>query len=139
MIGAMRGVIDYGRQGGQASGRGSAPVEFVLVAPLVLMLFAAIVQIALAAHVRSTLIAAAAEGARAAANAGASDVAGQRRTRAAVATSIADGVVREIEVKRRHRNGLAVVEVTIHATLPLVGLLGPASLDISGSALQERL
>ena len=42
--------------------RGSAVVEFVLVAPLVILVFAAVAQICLASYVRSTLIACAAEG-----------------------------------------------------------------------------
>ncbi|MGB5017615.1 MAG: TadE family protein, partial [Candidatus Nanopelagicales bacterium] len=49
--------------------RGSAAVEFVLVAPLVLLIFAALVQIGIAVHVRATLVACAAEGARAGAEA----------------------------------------------------------------------
>jgi hypothetical protein len=51
-------------------GRGSAAVEFVLVAPLVLLIFLAILQVALAAYVRTTLTSVAAEAARVGALAG---------------------------------------------------------------------
>src|SRR5690606_11792968 len=44
--------------------RGSAVVEYVMVAGLVAMIFAATLQLALALHVRNTLIDAAAAGAR---------------------------------------------------------------------------
>lgn len=117
--------------------RGSAAVEFVLVAPLVLVIFLAIVQVALAAHVRSTLIASAAEGARAGAELGAPPGAAENRTRAAMATSIADGVIEDIKVSQRSEGGVGVVAVEISARLPLFGLYGPASLSVTGRALKE--
>jgi Flp pilus assembly protein TadG len=117
--------------------RGSAPVEFVFVAPLVLLIFAAIVQIALAMHVRSTLVASAAEGARAGAEYGSDPRVAIERTRAAVATSIADGVVQDISVRHERNAGVPVVAVTIRAKLPLFGLLGPSTLVVTGHALDE--
>lgn len=117
--------------------RGSAPVEFVLVAPLVLLVFAAIVQVCLAVHVRATLVAAAAEGARAAAESGGTEASAIRRTRVALSTSVADGVVDDITVRRGNEGGLPVQIVEIKATLPLVGLVGPTALTVTGRALQE--
>ncbi len=117
--------------------RGSAPVEFVLVAPLVLLVFCAIVQIGLAGYVRTTLVAAAAEGARAGAAADSNTAIAIRRTRAAVATSIAEGVVEDVTASERTDGGVPVIAVTVHARLPLFGLLGPASLKVTGRALRE--
>lgn len=120
-----------------SSDSGSAPVEFVLVAPLVMLIFAAVLQLGLAAHVRSTLVAAAAEGARAGAEAGAPPGAAVSRTKAAVADSLADGVVEDIDVTTRREGGVPLVAVTIRARLPLFGLLGPSSLEVNGRALRE--
>jgi len=116
---------------------GNAVVEFVLVAPLILLLACAVLQVALALHVRATLTSAAAEGARAAALAGADPGAGVRRARALLDQNIAASVVRRITAQRSTVSGLPVIAVRIEATLPLVGLLGPTALTVTGHALQE--
>ncbi|MFM8351159.1 MAG: TadE/TadG family type IV pilus assembly protein, partial [Actinomycetales bacterium] len=95
--------------------RGNAVVEFVLVTPLLLAVTLAILQIALALHVRATLVSAAAEGARASALSGADPQAGERRTRALLAGTVAGGVVEEIEVIRVMRQGLVVHQLRIDA------------------------
>lgn len=112
-------------------------VDFVLVAPLLLLLGIAIVQVALVLHVRATLTAAAAEGARAAALAGANPTAGERRARAVLADNVAAGVVRDVTARSVTIAGIPLVAVRIDATLPLVGLLGPAALSVEGHALRE--
>ena len=117
--------------------RGSAVVEFVLVAPLIVLLACAVLQVALALHVRATLTSAAAEGARAAALAGADPDAGVRRARALLDQNIAAAVVQRITAQRSSVSGLPVIAVRIDATLPLVGLLGPTALSVTGHALQE--
>lgn len=119
--------------------RGSAPVEFVLVAPLVLFIFAAVLQVCLAMYVRSTLISCAAEGARAAAMADGSQVQGIARTQSALDTSLISGVVDDIQVSQQVEQGLPVMAVTIQAKLPLIGLLGPTSMEVSGHAVREDL
>jgi len=117
--------------------RGSAVVEFALVAPLVLALGLAVLQAALALHVRTTLISAASEGARAAALAGADPTAGVRRARALLEQNIAGSVVRDVTATRTVLDGLPVIEVRIDGELPLVGLLGPSVLTVTGHALRE--
>ena len=117
---------------------GSAIVEFVVVVPLLVLLLLAVVQVGLALHVRSTLVSAAAEGARVAAVAdGDSDVA-VRRTREALASSLADGVVESVTARRRTVGGVASIELEIRARLPLVGLLGPTALVVQGHAVAEQ-
>lgn len=116
---------------------GSAAVEFVLVTPLVLVLFAAIVQVGLAGYLRATLIAAAADGARAGALAAAPSGSAVRRTHAALEGGIADGIVTRVEEELDHEGGVATVMVTVHARLPLVGLLGPETMTVRGRALLE--
>ena len=117
--------------------RGSAVVEFVLVAPLVILVFAAVAQVCLAGYVRSTLIACAAEGARAGAQHDAGRFVAIRRTTDALADSAAAGVVEDIGVERSQVRGVSTVAVTITARLPLFGLLGPTSLHVTGHALSE--
>ena len=122
--------------------RGSAVVDFALVGSLVTLLFVAVVQVALVVHVRTTLIDCAAEGARWGARAGRTPDDGAARARDLVAselsrsyaTRLGDGV----RARRLDRAGVAVVEVTIRAPIPLVALLGPfGGLTVSGHAFDE--
>lgn len=119
------------------SERGSAVVEFALVAPLVLLLGLAVLQVALALHVRATLTSAAAEGARAAALAGSDPSAGVRRARQLLAQNIAQSAVTRVTAARTTEQGLSVMAVRIDARLPLVGLLGPTVMTVVGHALEE--
>ncbi|MEI7779602.1 MAG: TadE/TadG family type IV pilus assembly protein [Actinomycetes bacterium] len=113
-------------------------VEFVLVAPLVLLLALGTIQLTLALYVRNTLIAAAAEGARLAAVAGGSPTTGVALTRGVLANQLAGGVVTDVSSGRLLRSGVAFQYVQVRARLPLVGLLGPASLVVTGHALLEK-
>lgn len=116
---------------------GNAVVEFALVTPLLIVLLLGVLQIALALHVRATLTAAAAEGARVAALSGSSLDAGVARTRAVLGTSLAEGALAEVTAHRATESGLHVVEVNVSGTLPLIGMLGPTTLQVSGHAVQE--
>ncbi len=116
---------------------GSAVVEFALVVPLVLLLLAAIMQVGLVGYLRTTLIAAAADGARAGALAGAPSGSAIRRTHAALEDSLADGIVTDVAEQRELQGAMATVVVTVHARLPLFGLLGPETLTVHGRALRE--
>ena len=122
----------------RADSSGAAVVEFVLVAPLVLLLALGTIQLTLALYVRNTLIAAAAEGARLAAVAGGSPTAGVALTRGVLANQLAGGVVTDVSTGRLLRSGVAFQYVQVRARLPLVGLLGPASLVVTGHALLEK-
>jgi len=117
---------------------GNSTVEFALVAPLLICLALVVLQIGLAVHVRTTLAAAAADGARAASLAGAQLSAGEQRTRAVLDGNLAAGVVTGVHVTRSIEEGRVLTQVTIDARLPLVGLLGIGSMQISAHALQEH-
>ena len=60
-----------------------------------------------------------------------------RRTRESLASSLADGVVESVTATRRTVAGVPTVQIEIRARLPLVGLLGPASLVVQGHAVVE--
>jgi len=117
--------------------RGSAPVEFVLVAPLVLVIALAVVQLALAMHIRTTLVAAAAEGARVAAAADRGPHDGVVKTREVLADNLAGSVVDSVTAYSERRGGVVVVSVEIRGRLPLFGLLGPDTLEVTGHAVEE--
>ncbi len=118
--------------------RGSAVVDFTLVSVLVLVLFLGVVQVALAVHVRSTLIDCAAEGARVAGRADRGPADGVARTRELVAASLSSRYAQEVTARRSTVDGLPVVEVSVTAPLPVVGLLGPSGMvTVEGHALEE--
>lgn len=117
--------------------RGSAVVEFVLVAPLVVLLAVVVVQAALVLHVRSVLISAAAEGARAGALAGADTAAGARRAIDLAERSVGASVVTGATSSRTRVGGLPAVEVRIEAAVPVVGPIGTVAMSVAGHALVE--
>ena len=117
---------------------GSAIVDFALVAGLVTLVFAGVVQLTLALHVRNTLVDCAAEGARFAALADREPADGAARTRQLVELSLAPGYADEVTAVETTLGGLAVIEVTVTAPMPVAGLLGPAgTLTVTGHALSE--
>jgi Flp pilus assembly protein TadG len=107
---------------------------------LLTVLALAVVQLALALHVRNTLLDAAAEGARFAALAGSSSSDGTARTRDLISAAISPDYAREVTTRTTSVGGVPAVEVTVRATLPVLGLLGPErSLEVSGHAALETL
>ncbi len=101
------------------------------------VLVVAVLQLALALHVRTTLVDAAAEGARYAA-AGRTAAEGAERTRALVRAALTPAYADDVSVARTTVGGLDVVEVTVRAPLPVVGLLGPsATVEVAAHALAE--
>lgn len=119
--------------------RGSAVVEFVLVAPLVLLVAFAIMQLTLALHVRSTLTAAAAEGARAGALAHGGTGPAEQRARTVLDGALGGGAATSVTADRTVVAGVPVMRVRITGRLPLIGMLGPTSLSVEGHAIVERL
>jgi Flp pilus assembly protein TadG len=114
-------------------------VDFVLVLALLVPLFLAILQLALVLMVRNTLASAAAEGARLAATYDHDLADGRAKTREQIAGAVSGRFARDIDVHMVTVDGRPTVEVTIHASVPALGLGGPGiGLDVSGHAVEER-
>lgn len=119
--------------------RGSAVVDFVLVLVVLIPLFLGILQVALVLMVRNTLASAAAEGARYAATIDRGPADGVARTREQIDGAIAGRYARDIEARTVIVDGAPAVRVTVHVTVPALGLGGPGiSLDVSGQAIEEQ-
>lgn len=116
---------------------GAATVDFALVAPLLLLVALAVLQLSLALHVRSVLIGAATEGARLAALAGGDPVVGEQRTERILAESIAGTTLRETVVRVDRSGPVPVAAVDVTVDLPLIGLLGPTPMTVTGRAVLE--
>jgi len=125
------------RRASLGSDDGDATVEFALVAPLLLLVTLAVLQLSLALHVRSVLIGAATEGARLAAMAGGDAAAGEQRTERILAESIAGTTLRETAVRVDRAGPVPVAAVDVTVDLPLIGLLGPAPMTVTGRAVLE--
>jgi len=119
------------------SDEGAATVEFALVAPLLLLVALAVLQLSLALHVRSVLIGAATEGARLAAMAGGDPAAGEQRTERILAESIAGTTLRQTVVRVDRSGPIPVAAVDVTVDLPLIGLLGPTPMTVTGRAVLE--
>lgn len=123
---------------GPESERGSAIVDFVLVGALLTVLFVAVLQLALTLHVRNTLIDCAAEGARYGALAGSSPGAGAERTRQLINSAVDARYAADVEARTTSLDGASVVEVTVRAPLPVIGLVGPSGvIAVAGRAYAE--
>lgn len=117
------------------SDEGAAPVEFALVSPLLLLVALAVLQLTVALHVRSIVIGAASEGARLAAMGDLSS--GVERTERILQTSIAGAAIRDTVVRVDRSGPVAVTAVDVTVDLPLVGLLGPVPMTVTGRAVIE--
>lgn len=119
--------------------RGSAVVDFVLVLLVITPLFLGILQVALVLMVRNTLASAASEGARYAATLDRGPADGVARTRQQIDRAISGRFARDVEAKEVMVDGAPGVQVTVHATVPALGLGGPAvSLGVTGHAIEEQ-
>ena len=117
---------------------GAAVVDFVLISVILVPLVLGIMQVALVLHVRNTLTAAATEGARYAATIDRTPGAGVERTRHQIDGAIAGRYARDVTARSTRVDGVPVVEVRVHATVPALGLFGPAvSLDVVGHGVEE--
>jgi len=113
-------------------------VEFTLVAVLLTVLFLGLLQLGLALHVRNTLLASAAEGARFAANADRAPVDGAEVTRVLIRDSLADRFAADVTSGTEVVDGVVTTYVQVDATLPVLGLLGPArGISARGHAVDE--
>lgn len=118
-----------------ADDSGSALVDFVLVGGLLALIFMSIVQLALVLHIRNTLIDAAASGARygTLADRGAADA--KLRAAELISSSLNSDFSRDVSVQSVVNDGIAMLEVTVRAPIPAVGLAGPVGeLEVRGHA-----
>ncbi|QCW49878.1 pilus assembly protein [Nocardioides dongxiaopingii] len=118
--------------------RGAAVVDFVLVLIVLVPLLLGIIQLALVLHVRNTLASAAAEGARYAATQDRGPGAGEARTRDQVDGAISGRFADDVTVRRVTVGGVAMVEVVVRASVPALGIGGPAvQVEVRGHAVEE--
>src|SRR3954449_1701211 len=116
---------------------GAAVVDFVLVSLVLVPLVLGLVQVALVLHVRNTLTAAATEGARYAATVDRVPQDGVARTRQQISEAVADRFADEVTATDTVVDGVATVEVRVHATVPPLGLWGPGvDLEVAGHAVR---
>lgn len=119
---------------------GAAVVDFVLVSMILIPLVLGIMQVALVMHVRSTLTAAATEGARYAATVDRGPVDGAAHTRAQIDEALAARFADDVTARATTVQGVPGVEVQVRATVPPLGLWGPAmALEVSGHAVEEEV
>ncbi len=113
-------------------------VDFVLVGSLVIVLAMAVVQLTLALHVRTTLIDSASEGARYGAVDGRTTADAVARTRELVSAALSDAYTGDVTARRVASGGAQLVEVTVRAPLPVIGLVGPSGVvEVRGHAIAE--
>jgi Flp pilus assembly protein TadG len=127
-----------GRQGNDASGAGeggAAVVDFVLVGGLLTLFFMAIIQLTLVLHVRNTLIDAAASGARYGTLADRNAADARERTAQLISVALSPDFANDVSTRETSYQGVATLEVTVRAPLPVLGLIGPReSLEVKGHA-----
>jgi Flp pilus assembly protein TadG len=120
------------------SARGSAVVDFVLVLVVLIPLFLGILQVGLVMLVRNTLANAAAEGARHAASLDQELADGEQRTREQIRGAVSGRFARDVEARMVSLDGRPAVQVVVRASVPALGLGGPAvSLEVVGHAVEE--
>ena len=128
------------RTSGRRSERGSAIVDFALVAVVLVPLFFAILQLALIWHVKSTLTAAASQGAHYGAGYQHTPSQGAARTRSIIEDTFGADFRDRVSARATRVDGQPGVEVDVHARIPVLVIWGPAlSVSVSGHAVKEVL
>ncbi|MCU1412132.1 MAG: pilus assembly protein [Rhodoglobus sp.] len=110
-----------------------------MVGALLTVLTLGVIQLGLALLVRNTVIDAAAEGARFGALADNSPQDGVARTADLITTALGGRYAQDVTAATGSYLGQPALIVTVRAPLPLVGLLGPTALEVSGHAAVETL
>jgi Flp pilus assembly protein TadG len=118
---------------------GSAAVEFVLVGVLLTGLTLAVLQVGLASYVRNLVHDAAVEGAYHAALADVPIAEGAARAKTIVERTVGEGFVTSATARAYARDGDPTVEVTLVATMPVLGVIGiPGAWEVSAHAPESR-
>ena len=115
--------------------RGSAVIDFVMIAALLTLLFMAIVQLTLVLHVRNTLVDAAASGARYGTLADRTVMDAEARTSELIERALNGDFAADVTTAERSVDGIRALEVTVRAPMPVVGLIGPGGvMEVTGHA-----
>jgi Flp pilus assembly protein TadG len=118
--------------------RGAAVVDIVLVLVVLVPLVLGVLQVALVLFVRNTLASAASEGARLAATSDRGPADGAALTRQQIDGVVAGRFARDVEVRQVMVDGAPGIEVVVRASVPALGIGGPAvDLQVSGHAVEE--
>ncbi|WP_203336067.1 TadE/TadG family type IV pilus assembly protein [Nocardioides limicola] len=122
------------------SQRGSAVVDFVLLAMILVPLLLGLIHLGLVLHVRNTLNAAASDAARHGARLDRGPDEARARARQVVSRVLAARFADDIAAGYAEVEGAAVLEVRIRATVPPLGLWGPATeVSAVGRSVRERV
>ena len=117
---------------------GSAVVDFVMVGALVIVVFVALLQVALGVYARNVLTDAAGDGARRAALVGGTEAEARQRVQVLTDAALRRGYVDTVTVSRVPSGDLRIVEVTVTAPFPVLGLFGlGGTLRVTGHAIDE--
>ena len=145
--GSRRGAVPWSGRAQPRVGRsrlraqnelGSAVVDFVMVGALVITVFVALLQVTLGVYARNILTDAAGDGARRAALVGGTEAEARQRVQVLTDAALRRGYVDAVTISRVPSGDLTIVEVTVTAPLPVLGLLGPGgTLRVTGHAVDE--
>ncbi len=117
---------------------GSSPVEFLLVGLVLTALTCGVLQLGLAVYVRNLVHDAAVDGAYHAALADVPTADGAERAKLIVERTVGAGFVGAVSAREFDQGGVVTVEVTIEATLPLIGVIGvPGGWEVTAHAPAE--
>lgn len=106
-----------------------------MVGALVSLMFLAVIQLALVLHVRNTLIDAAAAGARHGALADRSPADGAERASGLIEGALGGEYAADVTSSEEVVDGVRLLEITVRAPLPVIGLIGPQDvIEVSGHA-----
>ena len=107
----------------------------VVLIPLVL----GIVQVGFVLHIRNTLTSSASEAARRAATVDGTPAAGEQRAYALVGDTVGAEYATGIDAVQTTIDGYLAIEVRIEASVPALGVFGPAiRIEVEGHAVEER-
>ena len=114
---------------------GQAVAGFVMVVPLLLMVALALLGLATALHVRLIILDSAAEGARLGAYTNL-DLA-RTRTSELISAALPHEYGENIRAAYRDVRGVSVVEVTVVSPIPILGMIGPTTMEVRAHAAIE--
>jgi hypothetical protein len=119
--------------------RGAAVVDIVLVLVVLVPLVLGILQVGLVLFVRNTMASAASEGARLAATSDRGPADGVALTREQIDAVVSGRFARDVEARPVLVDGAPGIEVVVRASVPALGLGGPAiDLVVTGHAVEEQ-